>query len=62
MPSNNEQLQSTHVQLEIATNQARTYWNQLAEEVIANPEGGVLLGANVLPNMLCRVPAIPTQP
>ncbi|KAJ5560948.1 hypothetical protein N7535_009145 [Penicillium sp. DV-2018c] len=62
MLSDNETLQPTHVQLDIATNQARTYWHQLAEEVIADHEDGVLLGSGVLRNLLCRVPCIPPQP
>ncbi|KAJ5123880.1 uncharacterized protein N7515_007705 [Penicillium bovifimosum] len=61
MLSDNEHLQPTQLQLDIATNQARTYWHQLAEKVIAN-QGGVHLGASVLQNLLCRVPSIPTQP
>lgn len=57
-----DRLQATQHQLDAATNKARIYWRNLAEQALAHHKNGALPQHVTLKDVLYRVPAIPTTP
>lgn len=57
-----DRLQPTQHPLDAATDKARIYWHNLAEQALARHKNGALPQHVTLKDILYRVPAIPTTP